>query len=71
MRDPPIGKVKTYIRSAQRFADWVGCVVHIRSELARLALSRSDLTTQQSSALYAIEDGVNETHLNELFHWWN
>lgn len=72
MRDPTIGKIKKHIRPASsRSAGWLSCLSHIHSEFGRLGLSSSDLNHYQSHALFALEDGLNENVIEDMYRWWD
>ncbi len=71
MRDPSTARVKRYIRPGRRHAGWLGCVAHIHSEMGRLGLQSSDFNHYQSHALFAIEDGLDESAVAEMFEWWH
>lgn len=58
------------IRPPSRYAGWLGGLIHLHQELARLGLEVRDLKPYQEHILYELDNGVDESAFADLHAWW-
>jgi len=66
---PKATATKPIITTPNRYVDWVGCIGHLRAELAANKICLKELRPYQSMILSELEDGPCEQALASMHDW--